>query len=279
MYRLLSTKKSIAAKLLATVFLFYLIITVVLTATQMFSQYYNVKNAIKSQLLVFERTFEDSLAQTLWELDGLELKSIIDGMVELKDIIGVKVKDHKGDDIFGISGVFINEKGEYVSANKQDNNILAEKIFGQLFWHEFPVEYTHESGTTKVGEITIYSSSSIVFQKIKFGFIFLVVNAILKTLALWIIFLVVSRFLLNRPLSIITSTIEQLDLDNIETVKIDLNSSDENEFKTIENAFNRMINKLKLNKKELKKLTFSLKQHSDNLEKTAYRIVLNFHYI
>ncbi len=269
MYRTFSTKKSIAAKLLATVFLFYLIVTAVLTATQMVSQYYNVENAIKEQLLIFERTFEDNLAQTLWELDNLELKSIIDGMVELQDIIGVKIEDHNGKNIFSISGIVINQKGEYVSANEQEKKILTEGIFSELFWHEFPAEYTHESGTTKVGEVTIYSSSSIVFQKVKFGFIFLVVNAILKTLALWLIFIWVSRFLLNRPLSIITSTIKQLDLDNIETIKIDLNSSDENEFHTIEDAFNRMIKKLTLNKRELEELTFSLNQYGEHLEKVV----------
>ncbi len=91
MYRPLSMKKSIAAKLLGTVFFFYLMVTLVLTATQMISQYYNVKDSINKQLKIFEKTFKNNMAGALWGLDYSELKFIISGMVELQDIVGVKV--------------------------------------------------------------------------------------------------------------------------------------------------------------------------------------------
>ena len=68
----------------------------------------------------------------------------------------------------------------------------------------------------------------------------------IKTLALWFIFLWVSRLLLNRPLSILTQATEKIDLETLENQTIDVRTKGRNELKILEETFNEMIQKLLL---------------------------------
>ncbi len=166
-YQPINIKKSIAAKLLATVFVFYVIVTLTVTSIHMISVYYNQKKQIAIELQIYQKTFEKALATALWELDKAELESILTGIIELSDVIGIIIKDHKGNEIFGAKGVIINQKGQYVSVNKQGKQIPGEKSFSQMFSHKFSIEYSHEAGKSKVGEATIYSNANVIFYRVK----------------------------------------------------------------------------------------------------------------
>jgi len=144
--------------------------------------------------------------------------------------------------------------------------VETEERLSGLIVHRFPLIYNDSVGErVKLGEGTIYSSTAIVFQKVQVGFIFIIINAIIKTLSLWVIFLWIGHRLLSRPLSVLTSATQQLNLDNVEQLKIDVKTTGQNELKILETAFNSMIQKLLLARKALEASLNSLGQSNARL--------------
>ena len=244
MYKMVKIKNSIAVKLLRVVFYFYLGVTLLTTLTHMLVEYHHTKEKIISELRIFEKTFKNELAQALWFVDTERLQSIICGMIENPSIMGVKIIELNTGEMSAVGNI-ANEQGEqiFLNASGLQNPVHKDKIFSSLFWISFPL-FSDEMNPQILGDVTIYSGSAIVFEKVKLGFTFLLINAVIKTLALWLIFLWVGRILLSRPLAVLTEAAGKIGLDNLENLRVDVGTSGQNELKILEDAFNSMIRKL-----------------------------------
>ncbi len=258
-YSTVNIKDSIATKLLKIVFSFYFILTLAVTLFHMLAEYRYTKENIINELSLFEKTFGPGIANSLWDMNMDQLRSIYSGMIRFPIVIGVRVEDGKGREI-GAVGIFPIQNGNMVSADHKAN----QEIMG-LFEYRFPVMFSYEGITEKMGETVIYSNSSVVFERVQLGFLFIIVNAIIKTFFLWIIFLMVSQRLLTRPLSILTASTEQLDPDALEQIHIDIGTSGRNELKVLEQAFNTMIRKLASAQKNIRSYAEELKNKNEAL--------------
>ena len=241
-------KDSISTKLLSVVFSLYLIVAIAVTFIHMIAEYYNTKDGIIKDLGVFEKTFEHALSTEVWNVDEYALGSILKGMVEVPIIVGVRVEDMKGDEILS-NGVVLGLKDTPILTNIDGSQETAPKdlIFSELIEHHFTLVFvTEDEKRFEVGKGVLYSSTAIVLRKVQYGFLFIIVNSVIKTAALWVIFLLIGRILLNRPLSILTSATAELSLDNLENLKIDVQTSGRNELKVLEETFNTMVKKLLL---------------------------------
>ena len=100
--------------------------------------------------------------------------------------------------------VFIGEEGVEVESGvmQRHKNLLPL---------EFPLIVTMKDINHEVANATFYSSSEVIFNKVQTDYIFILVSALLKTLALWYIFLLVSRKLLSKPLLGLTKATESFD--------------------------------------------------------------------
>jgi len=195
-------KDSIAMKLLKMVFSLYLLIAITVTLTHMVAEYYNTEDSVAQDLQVFQKTFEASLSQAVWSFDEAQLQSVLTGMLNVPIITGVKVNvGEESDEIYG-AGVIFDQEGKRIALNSEEDLVPVEEqgeFFG-IIEHRFPLIFMDEYGNAnKMGEGTVYSNTSIVFQKVQYGFLFIVINSVIKTVALWVIFLWVSGPLLSRP--------------------------------------------------------------------------------
>ncbi len=242
---------SISTRLLRIVFSFYLIITLIVTVIHMGSEYLYIKEGVINELRTFETTFGPGLTQSLWELNFDQVKSTISGIYKIPSIVGVHVKELGSGQEFSIGNIFIDEKNQKRFFINQNN----------FFWHTANLR----NDKNEFGEITFYSNSGVVFKRVQLGFLFIIINSIIKTFFLWLIFLIVSKKILVRPLSILTSATQQLNFNNLEMSIIDIKTKGRNELKVLEQAFNSMVKKLlfALTKRdeveeELKKLNMEL---------------------
>jgi len=234
------------------VFSLYFIVALIVTVSHMMITYDRMKDLVFENLVVFHQTFGPGLSSLLWDLDEAGMNVLINGMIEIPMIVGVKVEDHTGKKI-GEAGKIIIRKSQPKPDTTDENSIYGEDMFSGLFWYNFTLKYQTDMGQpVHLGTATIYSSSRIVFDKVKSEFILIVVNAIIKTLALWILFLWLSRIILTRPLTILTRAVERLNLDNLENYQdIDVKTSGKNELKVLETAFNSTVGNLLSSRKEL----------------------------
>lgn len=223
----------LATKLLAAVFSIYFLITLTVTIVHVVAEYFETQRVIHHDLEGYYEAFYPGLAHALWGLDHLQIRSTIDGMMKITSIVGVKLVNENGDLIQG--------HGRY-----HDDNDQTRQRDSYLFGFKAPLYYEGQDVQTRVklGEITIYSSEHVVFSRVKLGILFILFNSIIKTIALWIIFLYFARHILTRPLTLLTNATRKLSLENLENLNIDINSSGNHELKQLQNAFQQMVHKL-----------------------------------
>ncbi|MBF0195599.1 MAG: response regulator [Magnetococcales bacterium] len=248
-------KDSIAQRLFFVVFFFYIIISVFITSIQIFETYTRTKNDISNELQVFGRAFESGISKALWEFDEDVLKSSVIGLMEIPGILGIKVTSPKNGELLSGGGYIIDAKDNtvYIDPVTNEKRVIKEKgYFNSLFWHEFDVVYYHLDNSKKIiGHTTIYSSINMVIERIKFSVLVIVVSELIEILAMWLIFVLVIRHILGRPLDILTSATQRLAQDDIKNFNVDIKSKGRNELNLLEEAFNSTAKKLHAAKNEL----------------------------
>ena len=263
-------KDSIATRLLKNVFGIYVIIAVFVTLVHIVVEYYHTKNTIVKELKVIYQTIGKGLALSLWDFDLTKTQSIINGAVVLPAVTGIYIEDETGK-IVGSSGE-VHYQLEVVSKSFSFKDLINFKELinwnrsNSVYSLNENIFYQLDSKKVRIGRIHIFSDRSVVFDRIRVGFFFLILNSFIKTFALWIIFLWFSRKFIQRPLYKLTTATTQLDLDNLEHFKIDINIPGHNEFNVLETSFKKMTEKLLDSRTRLQKLNSSLNAYKNHLE-------------
>ena len=203
-------KDSISAKLIKVVFGYYIIFAVIVTLIQLGVEYHDVKHNVMKEVENLQTSFESSLSEAIWTLNDAQLKSLLKGIWGNQVIVALRInnyqKEKENTQTFG--GWFIDLKGNYHIIDQEKEKSLPpmkERTFSELILYEFPLKYIDEyKDEHDIGKAIFYSSSQVVIDRVKHGFILIIINSAIKTLALWFIFLLVAKRLLIRPLVALT---------------------------------------------------------------------------
>ena len=264
----IKSSDSIATQLMRVVFLLYVALAIIVTLVHITAEYYHMKNQIYDELKTLKKTFESSLTQSLWEMNFDLFHSTIEGIKDIPFVVGVKVnyKSLKGPDM-AAAGIFLDKDRKKKRAIYRDDKwVMTEaQTSSDLLEYTFPIKFDEKETSANIGNVTFYSSSDIVFQRVRFGFLFIVINSIVKSIALWIIFLLVARTMLGRPLNIFIGAIQKVNLDKLSTstgdpVEVHIKTKGRNELKFLQEAFNAMIRKLRSSHDDLNQLNAALDQ-------------------
>jgi len=249
-------KHSIASRLLAVSLALYLILAIIITVSHMVAEYHKARIDVIGALERIHETMTPAIALGIWNYSEEQVRTTIKGMVNLPDVGGVAVTDDGGK-LSYFAGTLITAEGELLDTSKAKNIKEAMKINrsgdkGRGYQYKAPLTYTRGKTPIAIGVVTIYASKESVRQRVEFGFIVIIISAIIKTVALWVIFLWVSRFMLRRPLKKFTTALLNLDLDNEEFEPLSIGAKGSNELTTIQDSFNYMATKLRMAQFELK---------------------------
>ncbi len=245
---MVQTKHSIATQLLKWVIFSYLFITFVVTFIHLSIEYVYTKDRVNNELKVIGDTFEPPLAQALWDMNPGQLKPTFLGMKRFPSVVGVKLLNESGKEI-GSSGMIVDRDGNILKCTSDGNRLIIKGYTG-LFELSFSIIHKDQGKETKVGEAALYSSNKVVFDRVKLNFLFIIINSVITTLAMWVIVLWISRKL-TRPLTKLTAATEQLSMDRLDDIKIDIKAKKRDELKILEEAFNNMVQKLSVSKKTI----------------------------
>jgi len=232
-----NVKQGLSRKLLARVLSVYFVLTLIVTAGQVFTEYLNAKSHIEDELKTLKNTFSTSLTRAIWELNTPQAKSIAVGLMELPIVEGVQIRD---------------ENSNYIADLGRTSKLVGEAITkgvvrdhaGGTFGYSFPLIFEFSGRTSLVGDVTLYSSSAIIFSRIEVGILFLIGNAIVKTAFLVFLFMSAFRTMLTNPLNELTQQITDFNLDDPESSKLDLSITEDNELKILETSYNKLIDEM-----------------------------------
>ncbi|MBT4288524.1 MAG: hypothetical protein HOD92_14445 [Deltaproteobacteria bacterium] len=253
-YSVVSIKNSITTRLLMMVFSTYLVITTLLTGFHMSTEYYETKDTIIRDITSFQEMFGSVLSQSVWNGDEKNLQTLVTALQRVSFLTGITVQADMIADI--TAGIVGNSSQTSLSNNidkqetvyyqkKQHPNKIIDRFFSEAFSYRFPLIYQDTKGKIEIGSVTLHSNTNIVYQRVKLDFLLIIVSALIKSLALWFIFLLFARVYLNRPLSILSNAITRLNLDNLSDFNLDIKTSGRNELKIIEEGFHFMVDNLK----------------------------------
>jgi len=261
-------KDSIATKLLIIVFSSYLIITSIVTVSHMLLMYNIQKKNIIHDLKNIQQTFESGLAIDLWLMNQESLESHINGIQNMSAIIGVKIVNNEGSNI-AVKGVVSQDNAVFeielnvnmlgIKSTEVEND--KNEFYGfNIFEQKFPIVYKLNGQNKILGTATIYSSSSVIFQKIKLAFIMLIIDALLKIITLAFVFMWFTNNLIRKPLSSLATSTSEVTLNNLDTFRIKINTKERNEIAILEESFNSMIGNLNESVKEQKHQEIELRR-------------------
>ncbi|MEP1444792.1 MAG: ATP-binding protein [Paraglaciecola sp.] len=232
-----NVKQGLSKKLLARVLSVYFVLTLIVTAGQVFTEYLNAKSHIEDELKTLKNTFSTSLTRAIWELNTIQAKSIAVGLMELPIVEGVQIRDENSN--------YIADLGRTTKLhNESITKGAVRDHIGGTFGYSFPLIFEFSGRTSLVGDVTLYSSSTIIFSRIEVGILFLIGNAIVKTAFLVFLFMSAFRTMLTNPLNELTQQIADFNLNDPESSKLDLSITEENELKVLETSYNKLIDEI-----------------------------------
>lgn len=247
--------KSISTSLLTRVLSVYFLLTLMVTAIQIGAEYFDTKRALLAELENQQSTFSGSLTRSLWEFNNPQIDTIADGLISIPAIAGVLIRDDSGNVVVQLGETLsVDELPEQVA----DGYTLQEQngIFG--YFNTLIFEFSGHS--TRVGDVTLFSTRDIAIDRIKLSLAFIIGNAIIKSTFLLILFSLAFNRMLNRPLNDLTRQIRSFRLDNLEASRVRLHDQHNNELVLIEHAYNQLID--------------NIEEYQDDLERTQHKLKL-----
>lgn len=250
---------NLSKQLLRSILVIYLLLTFVVTIVHLSVDYQYTKNNIQNELEQIAKTFHSALQTALWELNDEQLCSIVDGMMHIPLIYGVQIKG----------------SADEVLMNRFQKTIT--KIENAKYYYQFPIYHQMNENSIYLAKVTIYSDDEAIFERLKVGFLMILLNAIIKTAVLIFLFFVAFRKYLEKPLQDLTNTIVKLRVEATNERKISVDMKYDNELKILQDEFNKLLNKISIeeNKRiELlkdinQKLEFEVEKRTEELEHIA----------
>ncbi|HHI94462.1 MAG TPA: response regulator [Gammaproteobacteria bacterium] len=217
-----SAKSTIARRLILYIILFSSFITLVTTAIQLYRDYNTDLNLIYSELEQIEGVHLDSLAAALWASNRELLQTSIDGILEIRDMQYVEVRDDE--QVWASSG-----------KNIEENTIR----------HRYPMTHRHRNKDINIGNLTVVVSLNGVYQRlIDKVWVILISNAIKTFLVATFIYFLFYR-LVAKHLSRISQFAETDDpLSKDGTLTLDRTTKRYDEFDILVDSINDMHNRL-----------------------------------
>jgi PAS domain S-box-containing protein len=244
----LPLRESIAARLLRIIFGAYLVVALLVTGVQLALEYRNTEARVVAELEAMQNTFGRAISDAMWNYNTDVLGGIMSGIKEVPIVLGVKIEDEQGK-LARAAGTLQDEHGRRWRATPEGGlapEPSSDTLFDDVLSRQYPIVYTDEHGVRRsIGRWSVYTSQRVVVDQVKYGFFLILVNAVLKTLALWFIFLYVVRRWLGRPLQQLAQYVGGLNIDNLGDKPFVVQDRGRNELHLLADKVNAMASSLK----------------------------------
>jgi len=261
--------KRLSDKIFGYTMLIYLIVVCLITFWLVAETYRSARRGVLRELKLYETTFSQPLTENLWALDMAKVSSLIQGIVQIPEIIGIRVIDPNTGQFLARRGWVPHPKDLIPRYYQEDETITATaeaKSRDDILDYRFRL--VHQFGDQKetLGEVTLFSDKGVIFERIKYRIVLIVTGAGAQVLFLWIFFSWISRRFLSRPLLQLKDMVESFDLKKPEETTPVLQIEGDDELAILSGAFAAMQKRLVETVQSLEKNQLELRDLNENLE-------------
>jgi diguanylate cyclase (GGDEF)-like protein len=223
-----SKKLNLSKQLLKSILIIYILITLLVTAIHFFIEYKYTKSHIKDELKTIASIFEPALQTALWDLNNEQLESISNGMLNMPLIYSLVITDPNRTEIIDKGGKSFSKK------NIPDDDLS----------YTFKIHQKFNGNSIYLANVTIYSDDDAIYNRIKLGLMMILLNALITTAALVVLFMIAFGTYLEKPLQELTKKISGLDWENKENRHINVEFENKNELSILQSKFNQLLAKI-----------------------------------
>lgn len=258
---------SLASQLLKIIFGCYFLVTLVVTAFQLFAGYRQTEQHVTAEIQALQATFGPAITDAVWRFNLDVLTRILRGMNQLPIVSGVRVEDEQGKTIKA-DGLVHNQRNKIMRWQQDREQAASSAVFtGKLLSQSFDLIYVDEYGDKqKLGRWTVYFKQSLILSQLEFSFYLILVAALIKTLALWFIFLFVIHRTLGQPLTALSNYIANIKYKQLPGQAFTLAQPRQDELGHLVSTLNQTTEALREAKKENDELLQQLQLSNQTLE-------------
>ena len=243
--------QSLSGRLFRLVFGGYIILAIFVTVIQLLLEYSSVQKTISDDLSSIGKSFNGGVSEAMWEMDKALLTTIAQGISQSSIVTGVKITSNTGEIFAKIGLIPVKELDD-------PSSLLSHTQF-----YTSNLQKKSVSGIRDIGVMTVYSDRSVAIERVTYSFFVILINSLVKTAGLWIIFYFVITKSLSRPLSQLTSVVSHLEFVAESKEPISLNYPD----KSNQDELSRLIAAMDKMQQRLFKARNALTKANYDLEK------------
>ncbi len=223
--------RPLTAKLLFAV----LTISTLLTSLVIFFNFYIEYNteigSLRVKLQQINESSVPAINSAVWNVDKVYLTVLLDSIVKIKDIVSVKITDPK-------KRIILERKNETTDGSNVDD----------LMFYQYPLHHKHYSSPKMeyIGNVEIVASTTEIKRALYDRIFYFVLAQFVKTFLLsWIILLIFHHYI-NKNIEQIINFTNSFDFNSIKskTLKLKRKSMTKDEFDILQDALNKMIEKI-----------------------------------
>ena len=183
--------EGIGARLLVRVLLFSSAITLILTVLQLYLDYRRDVGIIKDRLAEIERSYIESIGESLWQLDERQLVLQLEGILRLPDIRAVEVREAT------------NRPAPLVVAvgERQSNAALAREV---------PIMHSVRGAMAPIGSLYVEATLDEVYRALLDKALVILVSQGAKTFLVSLFIVYIFHRLVTRHLTAIAATLRSV---------------------------------------------------------------------
>ncbi|HEX8989071.1 MAG TPA: ATP-binding protein [Rhodocyclaceae bacterium] len=243
--------KSLAARLFKLVFGWYLLLAILVTAVQLGIEYASIRSTIAVDLAALGRSFSPGVSDALWTYDRELLNSLARGINQAAIVSGVKIEDMHGE-VLAAEG--------HIPGGPPSDALLAPFQVLELPLRSPVLIDGH--APRQLGRLSLYSDRGIVVDRVKYSFIVILINSIVKTAGLWLIFHWAITWKLSRPLRELSAAVSKVDFAAEDDEAPLLAYPHRDEIGTLVTSLNEMRERLRQRGAEVKRANKELEDFS-----------------
>lgn len=234
---------------------------------QLLAGYRHTQQRVNDETQALQATFGPAITDAVWRFNQEVLTGIVRGMSQLAIVSGVKIEDENGQ-VIKAHGLIADQQGNAVTWQDNAGLTSSGSIFKDyLLSKSFDIIYIDEYGDQqKLGRWTVYTRNSLILDQLEFNLYLIVLAALIKTLALWFIFLFVIKRTLAQPLLALSAYIANIRYKQLPGQEFELSQPRHDEFGHLVAQLNGMMTELRRAKQENDALLQQLTQSNLNLE-------------
>ncbi len=180
----------------------YLLVTIGLVAVQLTIQYAGISRAVSDDLASLGRTVEPAVTGAVWELDRGQLLKVLDSVRQNAIISGVQVTSSDGD-------ILADRNWPRSTADIRRSVLFVSGHVAAL-----PLHHAAADGDIQmIGTLGLYTDPVVIWDRLKYGFVVALLNSLILSGVLWMLFVWTIRSRLSNTLAAVVSAVKSWHFD------------------------------------------------------------------